>query len=214
VFCSNCGNELLIEHKFCSGCGNQKNSDKNSISSGDKSVNTIGSEIVGSNIHIGDNYNDTNNIDPKILNFQRHFVKLPWSKSGKLSSRSSIFKLGTWGSIASIVALALPYFTSLNYLPHLFFIGLGVSMSLLMLTAVLKKLKFTHFQGLKNLENGNKDGVYVTRITCDCPWCTDSEMKLRLVGPKDNKEHLLLCERNPSQHRIIFDPTVLPDIEE
>ena len=138
---------------------------------------------------------------------------MPWSNNGKLSNRSSIFKLGTWGSIASIIGLGLPYFTSLNYLPHLFFIGLGISMSLLMLATVLKRFKFTHFQGLKNLENGTKDGVYVTKITCDCPWC-GSEMKLRLIGSKNNKENMLLCIRNPSQHRIIFDPTALPDIEE
>jgi hypothetical protein len=64
-----------------------------------------------------------------------------------------------------------------------------------------------------NFENGSNEGAYLTRITCDCPWC-GSEMKLRIIGPKNNKEHVLLCIRNPSQHRIIFDPTSMPDLEE
>lgn len=213
MFCSNCGNEMAVEHIFCSSCGTKKEASGNSISSGDKSVNTIGSEIIDSSIHIGDNYNDSNNIDPNILNIKRHLVNLPWSSNGKVANRSSILKLGTWGSLASIIGFLLPYFTSLSYLPHLFILGLGVSLTFVMLSFTLKRFRFTHFWGLNNLEAGTKDGIYLSKITCDCPWCK-SEMKLCIVGPKNYKKHTFLCQRNPSQHRIIFDSTVLPDINE
>lgn len=213
MYCSVCGNEMQREHNFCSSCGSAKEQDGNSISSGDNSINTIGSEITDSTIHVGNYYSNSNNIDPAILNLKRHFVSLPWSSEGKVANRSSILKLGTWGSIASIVGLFLPYFTEMDYQPHFFMFGFGLFMSLLMLSFILKKFKFTHFFGLMNFEAGTKDGAYLTKITCDCPWC-GFEMKLRMVGPKNHKEHMLLCERNPSQHKIIFDSTAMPDIEE
>lgn len=213
MYCSNCGYELAIEHKFCPDCGSQNQQVNNSITSGDKSFNAIGSEVNDSSIHVGDYYNNSNNIDPSVLNLKRHFVRLPWSSSGKVADRASIFKLGTWGSIASIIGLLLPYFTNLNYLPHWFMLGFGFSMSLVLLSTFIKKFRFTHFFGLKNFEAGTNDGVFLTETTCDCPWC-GSLMKLRMIGPKNHKEHILLCERNPGQHRILFDSTAMPDIHE
>ncbi len=213
MFCSNCGNEMVVKDIFCSLCGTKKMTNGNSISSGARSINTIGSQIIDSPIHIGDSYDDSNNIDADVLNIKRHLVNLPWSKSNKLANSSSISKLGTWGSLASIVGLLLPYLTSLNYLPHFFLIGLAFSLIFAVVPITLKRSGFTHLWGLKNLEVGTKNGIYLSKITCDCPWC-ESKMKLYNAGPKEHKQHTLVCQRNSSQHRILFDHTVLPDIEE
>lgn len=213
MYCHNCGEEMVAEHAFCPACGNEVNKGSNTISSGSHSANTIGSEIKDSIIHVGDNYADSNNIDPSILNIKRNFVCLPWSKNGKLANRSSIFKLGTWGSLASIIGLFLPYVTSFNYSSFWFVFGFCLSMLFVILSMILKEHRFTHFIGLKNLEAGTDDGIYLTQITCDCPWC-GSQMKLRKVGSENEREHLLLCKRSPALHRIKFDPTVMPDIEE
>jgi hypothetical protein len=40
-------------------------------------------------------------------------------------------------------------------------------------------------------------------------------MHLRHVGPKEGpRSDHFICERNPRQHVIDLDPTLLPDIEE
>lgn len=213
MYCSNCGTELATEYKYCPNCGIQHNQSSNSIASGNNSFNAISSELKDNSIHIGDNYTNSNNIDPSILNLKRHFVSLPWSSSKKITNMSSILNLGTWGSIASIIGL-IPYSNNSNHiLNNLFMLCFGLSFSIVLLSILLKRTRFSHFFGLKNFEVGKKNGIYLTEITCDCPWC-GSLMKLRMTGPKNQKEHLLLCERNPAQHRIVFDPTVMPDINE
>ncbi|CDH04950.1 conserved hypothetical protein [Xenorhabdus bovienii str. oregonense] len=210
-FCVNCEKEIVKNDNFCSSCGRARGN--NTIASGDNSFNVISSEIKDNNIHIGNNYSDSNNIDPSILNIQRSSVKLFWSEQGKLAKRSTFLKLGTWGSIASLIGLILPFLTG-NPLTHFMaIIALLIFFPMFLIGISIARSKFMPLLGLKNLEIGTKGNIYVTKITCDCPWCK-SEMKLRMVGSKNHKEHLLLCSRNPSQHKIIFDPTVLPEIEE
>ncbi|WP_281213454.1 hypothetical protein [Shewanella insulae] len=200
-----------MNDKFCSECGNPKSTSGHIIQSGSHSVNTIGSEIRDSNIHIGDNINNSNNIAPELLNLQREFFKIPWSKDGSLAKRSTFQKLGTWGSIASIIGVFLPFMTGNLLLQPLVFLMLAIFVPMLMLSLIISSRKFEHFSGLKNFEISNSGKIFITKITGDCPWC-GSKMHLRMVGPKGYKQHLLMCNRNPSQHRIIFDPTALSDI--
>ena len=212
IFCSNCGFETVSCANFCSNCGNKLSAISNSIESGDSSINTIGSDITNSAIHIGNNYNNSNNIDPTTLNIKRHFINLPWIQKGKIAKQSVMLKLGTWGSIASILGLFLP-FENRAYISFLFMVVFVPSIIFFGISLFLKKFRFMYLFGLNNLEAGTKDGIYLTKITCDCPWC-GTEMKLMMIGPRGNREHVLLCERNPRQHRIEFDATVLSDIEE
>ncbi|WP_165311028.1 zinc ribbon domain-containing protein [Vibrio ziniensis] len=212
-YCTNCQTEFGENHKFCSGCGTPRNSSGHVIHSGEQSVNAIGSEINNSNIHIGDNINNSNNIDPELLNLKREFVNLPWTRDGALAKSSTFKKLGTWGSLASIIGLFMPFFTtSLSSIQPVVVLLFGIFFSMLILSMVLPRRRFEHLSGLKNLEIGTSGKIYITKIFAECPWC-GSEMKLRMVGPKNQREHLLMCTRNPSQHKIIFDPTALPDIE-
>jgi hypothetical protein len=209
MYCYNCGEEMAAEHNYCPSCGKAAKNGSNTILSGNRSVNTIGSDNI---IHLGDNYTDSNNIDPSNLNIKRHYVKLPWSKSGKVANGSSMFNLGALGSIASIFSLLLTnfhYSSSWNWILP----GFGLSMLMVIFSSRLKERRFSHFIGLKNFEAGIDDDIFLTEITCDCPWC-DAEMKLKMIDSENKKEHVLLCERNPEQHLIRFDPTVMPDIEE
>ncbi|KMJ45127.1 hypothetical protein AB204_10535 [Xenorhabdus khoisanae] len=211
VFCTACGKEIAENDNFCSTCGKTRGG--TSIVFGDNSFNALNSEIKDNVIHVGDSYTNSNNIDPSTLNIQRSFVKLPWSKEGKLAKRSTFLKLGTWGSLASIAGIFLPFLTGNYYLHSIALIALVFSLPILLMGLLINRFKFQHLLGLQNLEIGLKENIYLTKITCDCPWCK-SEMKLRMIGSKEHRQHLLICARNPSQHRIIFDPTVLPNIEE
>lgn len=213
MFCRHCGYTVRDEDKYCNECGGKLSAPENgTITAGDRSINAQNSTITNSSIHTGDNYNNSNNINPDILNLRREFVRLPWSSEGKLGESSGFLTLGTIGSIASIVGIVLPYLTSFKYIPHFLFPVLALSVMTLFLPAVLKRYRFNHLFGLKNLEYGKDGKIYLTRISCDCPWC-GTEMKLRMVGPKEDRSQLLICLRNPGMHRILFDPTVMPDIE-
>ncbi|ENM5764035.1 zinc ribbon domain-containing protein [Vibrio mimicus] len=210
--CTNCQNEFSPNHKFCSECGKPRSTSGHVIKSGSQSVNTIGSEINNSNIHIGDNINNSNDIDPDLLNLRRDFVKLPWSEDGMLAKRSTFQKLGTWGSLASIVGLFLPFLTGSFSFQPLVFLSVAIFGSMLALSVAISRRKFEHLGGLKNFEISTSGKIYITKISGECPWC-GSEMHLRMGGATGHKEHLLMCIRNPSQHKIVFDPTALPDIE-
>ena len=213
MFCRHCGYTVRDEDKYCNDCGGKLSATENgAITAGERSINTQNSTITNSSIHTGDNYNNSNSIDSNILNLRREFVKLPWSSEGKLGENSGFLTLGTIGSIASIVGIVLPYISSFNYFSPLFFPLFAVSFLMLILPAMLKRHRFNHLFGLKNLEYGKGGRIYLTRISCDCPWC-GTEMKLRMVGPKESRSQLLICLRNPGMHRIRFDPTVMPDIE-
>lgn len=214
MHCCHCGFPVREKDKYCNDCGGKLIEPQNaSIAAGEKSINVQNSTITNSSIHTGDNYNNSNNINPDILNLRREFVRLPWSAEGKLGESSGFLTLGTIGSIASIVGIVLPYISSFKYISHFLFPILALSVMILLIPTVLKRHRFSHFLGLKNLEYGKGGKIYLTRINCDCPWC-GTEMKLRMVGPKNDKSHLLICLRNPGMHRIQFDPTVMPDIEE
>ncbi|HKS34700.1 MAG TPA: zinc ribbon domain-containing protein, partial [Enterobacteriaceae bacterium] len=183
MFCRHCGYTVRDEDKYCNDCGGKLSAPENdAITAGDRSVNTQNSTITNSSIHTGDNYTHSNNIDPDILNLRREFVRLPWSSEGKLGESSGFLTLGTIGSIASIVGIVLPWLTSFKYIPHFLFPVLALSMMMLLLPTVLKRHRFSPFFGLKNLEYGKDGKIYLTRISCDCPWC-GTEMKLRMVGP-------------------------------
>lgn len=210
-FCKNCGNKTSELDKFCSSCGSAKG--VNSITSRDNNINAINSEIKNNNIHIGDTYTYSNKIDPSTLNLTRYFIKPFWSKNKILAKRTTFVSLGSIGSIASIFSLYLS-FPSNNAITQITTTIFTVFFIIMFsIGFYIKRSRFQHLIGLVNLETSKKDDIYLTRITCDCPWC-DSKMKLRMIGPKENKKHQLLCQRNPSQHRILFDPTALSDIDD
>jgi len=62
------------------------------------------------------------------------------------------------------------------------------------------------------VEASPNDDVYITSFTATCPWC-GTKMNLRNVGPaKGRRNDVFVCERNPEQHTISLDPTILTDL--
>jgi hypothetical protein len=82
-------------------------------------------------------------------------------------------------------------------------------------SAALRRRKFDHFLGSRHyLEISKKGRLYVNRLTADCPWY-GSGMHLRRVGPrKGPHDDPFICERNPRQHSVQLDATVLAEIED
>jgi len=122
--------------------------------------------------------------------------------------------------LSSIVGFCISLFPYMNSAISsdwglLFIFTLGVSISIWHRARCLKSYRFISFSFRRwYLELGSKGGVYVTKIEAICPHC-NSGMNLRNVGPpKEHREDILICKRNPWQHRISLDATALTDIEE
>jgi len=64
------------------------------------------------------------------------------------------------------------------------------------------------------LETDSADDVYLSRFTASCPWC-GAKMNLRNVGSaREQRADSFVCERNPEQHTVSLDPTILADVNE
>ncbi|GGY62010.1 hypothetical protein [Pseudoduganella albidiflava] len=137
--------------------------------------------------------------------------------SGKSISRQ---KLLNWGFIISVIGLLgmLLIFARIfgpnsgNWAPlAMLFCGLGLT--IVMLAQALARRKFEYFlKGNYYLEASASDRIYLNRLTATCPWCA-SHMGLSHLGPKNGvKEDIFVCEKNPRQHKILLDFTLLPEM--
>ncbi|HEY0289165.1 MAG TPA: hypothetical protein VGC62_19495 [Pseudomonas sp.] len=178
---------------------------------GDNSLNVGVGDFRGASLNISHNQRPT--FTPEQMNIQRH---PSLGGRGLKSERVSAF--GVITGLASLVGL---YFTLFplsgksGSWPPLFMFSFIIAMIAVVTVAVLRRRKFEHFLGAGYyLEMGDQGGLYVSRFMAVCPWC-GSNMQLRHVGPKEGpRDDRFICERNPSQHTIDLDPTVLPEIEE
>jgi len=93
----------------------------------------------------------------------------------------------------------------------LFTFAIGAMCS--MTAMALKKQRFFHMLFRRfYVEASPNDDVYITSFTATCPWC-GTKMNLRNVGPaKGRRNDVFVCERNPEQHTISLDPTILTDL--
>ena len=180
---------------------------------GDRSINVGVGDFRGANVQVGDNGKPL--FTPEQLEIIRH----PVLGGRKIRSENlSTFSIVT--GLASVIGL---YFTLFQGFPNakhsswstLFMFGFVVAATSFLISAVLKKKKFEHFLFRKYyLESGTCGGIFMNKFTAKCPWC-GSKMNLRNIGPKDGpRDDLFICERNPKQHTVLLDPTVLPDIDE
>jgi hypothetical protein len=185
--------------------------DNHGSQNGDNSLNVGVGDFRGANVNI--NHNDRPTFTPEQLNIQRHPA---FGGRHLKSERVTAFGLVT--GLASLVGLYLNFFPfpgKQGSWSTLFMFSFIVAVIMVVTAAVLRRRKFEHLFGAGHyLESGNRGGLYVNRFTATCPWCC-SKMHLRHVGPKEGpRDDLFVCERNPRQHTIDLDPTVLPDIEE
>ncbi len=131
--------------------------------------------------------------------------------------------LGVFSIVTGVASIAGLYFTLFQGFPtakyaswsSLFLFLFALAGSCLLLSILLKRRRFESFPTRRiYTELGNRGGVYMNTFTATCPRC-GSRMNLRSVGPKDGpRSDEFVCERNPSQHRVLLDPTCLPEIEE
>lgn len=145
--------------------------------------------------------------------FQNPIVTIPESQNLKVFAIIS--------GLASLVSLYFTVFTPQSMDPSwsTFFLFVFVicifSILFVLLAKGLRQRKFEPFFHRKYyLEMGSKGGIYITSFTAICPWC-NSKMNLRNVKMRENlSEDRFICKRNPRQHIIELDPTVLTDITE
>ena len=131
--------------------------------------------------------------------------------------------LSTFGIVTGIASVVGLYFTLFQAFPQPQYSSWSTAFIFLFVAAVfsfsvagvIRKRKFEHFLFRKYyIEAGNQNGLYLSSFTATCPWC-QSKMNLRNIGSKDGPRYdRFVCERNPRQHTIDLDPTVLPEIEE
>ena len=201
--CNECGAENKEQAKFCSECGhNLKNPSNVNISSGDNSVNFGNqNQVSGNTININSGKNDSEKayIDRtkiKPLSIAGTQLKASWLLiSGLLSFFGSI------ASILGFIGTEYQFFFILSMLAGAILFPVGM---------MLVQTKHISFPPFFNLESGSDGEIYITKIEGSCPKCT-GKLKLRSIGPKNNKTTVVRCTRNPD-HMWSFDPTVLPDL--
>jgi hypothetical protein len=207
MFCRSCGNEIDVGDKFCKHCGValEKESFEQNIS-GNGNVNIGGvSDISNSSVNINNVYgahaDDIAYIDRTSIRELKLFGKSVKSNWFLVSGG-----VGFVGSLASIFSL---FYDQLNlgFTPHILLVITGLLLSIGLALKLHRFLKM----GLINIEAGSDDRVFFTKISGSCPKC-NGDLKLAEVGPKDHKVTVVLCKRNPAQHKWSFDPTVLGDI--
>lgn len=203
MHCTECGMEATEEAKFCSECGhNLSSAGSVNISSEDNSVNFgYKNQVTGNTINVNssvDNsekaYIDRTKIRP--LSIAGTQLKASWLVISGL--------IGFFGSIASIFG-----FIGTEY-QFFFIVSMAVGAILFPVGMVLVRAKHMSFPPFFNLESGSKGEIYITKVGGSCPKCTGA-LKLRSIGPKNNKTTVVRCTRNPD-HMWGFDPTVLPDL--
>jgi len=180
--------------------------EKNNISSGSHSINLgSSSSVENSNLHIGDVHNhDRSKHEPTAV-IDRIYSK-PVSilgapiKAGWLIVSGAI---GFIGSIASIVSL-WPHLTIwfvFLFLFAIFCLIIGITMV---------RQRFIRIPYLPfNFEADKSGKLFITKIEGNCPHC-DGKLKLRDIGPKDNKTTYVRCTRNP-KHIWNFDFTIFDE---
>ncbi|MBB1453161.1 zinc ribbon domain-containing protein [Pseudoalteromonas sp. SG43-1] len=201
--CTACGKEANVQAKFCSECGNDLKIQNNiNIESGDNSVN-FGqqNQVTGNTININSNEDASNK-----AYIDRTKVR-PLSVAGTQLKASWLLVSGLlsfFGSIASILG-----FIGTEY-QFIFIITMAIGAILFPIGMALVQSKHLDFPPFFNLETGSKGEIYITKVEGSCPKCT-GKLKLRSIGPKNNKTTVVRCTRNPD-HMWGFDPTVLPDL--
>ncbi|WP_152530587.1 hypothetical protein [Paraburkholderia dilworthii] len=189
------------------------NGDNNGTQSGDGSVNIGIGDFRGATLNLGNGGKPA--FTPEQMAIKRSSVLGGASiKAGTLS----VFGIVT--GIASIVGLYFTLFQPFSQPRHSSWYALFMFLFMLgtfsfVVAAVLRRKRFEPFLLRKYyLEAGTRDGIYLSSFTATCPWCR-SKMRLRNIGPKNGpRDDRFICERNPRQHTIDLDPTLLPEIEE
>lgn len=177
--------------------------EKNHITSGSHSIN-LGSNnsVENSSLHVGDVHNHGPANQEPVAVIDR-VSSIPLSIFGAPVKASWLIVsgvIGFIGSIASIVSLW-------QRLSFLFILLLSFAMFCLIIGIAMVRHRFIRIPYLPfNFEADKSGKLFITKIEGDCPYC-DGKLKLRDIGPKDNKTTYVRCTRNPD-HIWRFDFTI------
>lgn len=180
---------------------------------GDNSLNVGVGDFRGANVNITGLGRPV--FTPEQLVIERH-QKL----GGRIVKSQNLSVFGVVTGVASIIGVCFTLFQAFSQSKYslwfpLFLFLFGLAILCVIVAVVLERKKFEHILFRKYyLESGTKGGLYLSSFTATCPWCS-SKMNLRNVGPKDGpRDDQFICERNPRQHTIDLDPTLLSEIYE
>lgn len=123
--------------------------------------------------------------------------------------------LGAFGLISVLLTIVAKVDIGMRWWTSpLMMFSLPFGMMVIVVPQVLKKRKFEHLCLRRYfVEASRNDRLHVNQLSATCPWCT-SQMRLLNVGPKDGpRDDVFVCERVPRQHRILLDPSLLPELE-
>jgi hypothetical protein len=186
--------------------------DNNGSQSGDNSLNVGVGDFRGANVNI--NQSGRPVFTPEVLQIVRH------PAFGGLSLQSqnvSIFGIVTGvGGLLGLYTTLFPLSSAVRYSSWstFFMFCFIVGMSAFVLSVVLRRRRFEHLFSDKYMEITPSSRIQINRLTALCPWC-QAGMRLWTVGPKEGpKDHQFICQRNPRQHTVELDPTMLPSIKE
>jgi len=210
--CTGCIASCSVVHLCEVGAKNKKMKYVNNGDQSDNSGFTVGAgDFRGANLSFNNNGKPIFDWDD--LNVRSHVVR-------KIPDRSSLAVLGAIGSAASIIGLATTVVkTDISPLAVIMPALIVILFSIIpvVMSSALRHRRFEPFFGRSLFLQADGDSdVYVTKLYADCPWCRNhgrsARMRLKNVNPKNTERYdLLVCERNPRQHTIEFDPTMLSD---
>lgn len=187
--------------------------DNNGSQSGDGSLNVGVGDFRGATVNVGGAQRPT--FTPQQMAIERHPAL-----GGAAVKTETLNVFGVVTGVASLIGLYFTLFQPFAQPQHsswsmLFVFAFGLAGFSLVVGAVLRRRRFEPFLFRKYyLEAGTEGGIYLSSFSATCPWCR-SRMSLRNVGPKNGPRYdRFVCERNPRQHVIDLDPTLLPEIVE
>ena len=216
--CNNCASPVDEGDVYCKHCGSKIDSSSNAsilTKTGKESINIGVGNLPNANIHIGDKYEFTKKAEKPALIRRKTSRQI---RLGNIMPKASWLTisggLGILGSLASMVSaftdiwslgtswLITPWFPCI----------IGVSLLLLVLGLVLQLRRLVSLSWTNLIVESSRDGhLFITKIGGTCPKC-GGQLRLIDIGPENRKKTVVVCMRNPSQHRWTFDHTVLPDL--
>jgi hypothetical protein len=206
--CPSCKSAVRTDDRFCSNCARPLRTEGQGITS---SVigNHISDAIVGNTlhdsvIHVGDKYEWRPH--ERAERIWRDYDK-PLTIFGRPINANKLRFVGGLAVLANVATIYSAFVPgAYQIIPWLLFAGsFGVCVG----AGYLRMCRYLKI-GAANLEVDTRDNLHLTRITGVCPRCSD---KLELHRIEGQSARMLVCRRNPNQHRYTFDPTELEDLE-
>jgi hypothetical protein len=216
--CSNCSHPVDKNDVYCKHCGNKIQTSPGMpivTKTGKESINIGVGNLPNANIHIGDKYEVGKKVEKPAYIGRKLSRQI---RIGNIKPKASWLAItgifGILGSFASMISAMFDiesFGASLLFSPVLLCI-IGISMIMLILGIALQVQKFVNLSYTNwNIESSREGHLFITKIGGSCPKC-GAELHLIETGPKNHKRTVIVCRRNPAQHRWGFDPTVLSDL--